>query len=862
MLWYHQNTHVTILRLVTTIFHPDFFMIRNQSATNPSTEPLDKLSGIVKRVTFHSAESGWSVLKINPFQRPDEEIAVTVHQSKVFAGATMDFYGNWVNHPTYGRQFKALRVEERKPATAHALEKYLGSGLIKGVGPVTAKRIVKHFGKDTLDVFENHIERLTEVPGIAEVKLESIRYAWTEHQEIRNVMMFLQSHGISTLFAVKIFKTYGHESIAVVTENPYKLAEDIYGIGFFSADKVALSLGLAKDSAPRIKAGIGHALQNAREEGHCYLTKGQIIEQVQELLSLDSADNIEERLQAMEKENELKTRYLLDEKEQVQTCYYAHSLYYDENYIAAKAKELAKGEYNRNKEKLNNWINVYCESKGIKLSEEQQESIITIVNKRLCILTGGPGCGKTTTTRVLVALLQAMQKKVLLAAPTGRAAQRMSEVIGLESKTIHRLLEWEPVAGGFKRKEENPLSGDFLIVDESSMLDVHLAASVFRSLPPKAQVLLIGDADQLPSVGAGNVFKDLIASEVVPCARLTQVFRQAQESLIIQYAHQINKGEVPRIDSPFNKPNLWPEKVDCLFVDSEEATQEQVRFISRVKRMTSQERNPYQIEETEMAIAADINPLDIYTESSTLAIPDKFAFVDIEKLLAAQTHIQELKEVLKRVHPWSSLHWGLSAVDMVEKLYKSIIPKYYGKEAEIQVLCPMTKGSLGTSNMNEVIQQAVNPAGQGKAQLQLGGRIFRVGDRIIQKRNNYELNVFNGDIGRIVSVDSEGVSCVVTFTMGKESKEVVYERESLPEIDLAYAVTIHKSQGSEFEVIIIPLVSQHFSMLFRNLIYTGLTRARKLAVFVGSRTALRMAVNKQNTALRQTAMQWLMKNDV
>lgn len=822
---------------------------------NQTPHALEKLSGIVKRVTFHSPESGWSVLKVTPFGREQEEIPVTVHQSKVFAGATIDFYGEWVNHPKFGRQFKAVRVEERKPATANALEKYLGSGLIKGVGPVTAKRIVKYFGKDTLEIFEHEIDRLTEVPGIAELKLASIRTAWREHQEIRNVMMFLQSHGISTLFAVKIYKIYGQQAVAVVSENPYRLSQDIYGIGFFSADKVALSLGLAPDASARVKAAIGHVLQNAREEGHCYLTKEQILDQVQELISLYKPERISTELLDMEKADELKVRFLLDEQEQVRSCYYAHSLYYDENYIASKAKKLAAGKLNPDRDRMQKWIDGYCQQKGIQLSDEQRDSVLQLVSRRMGILTGGPGCGKTTTTRVMVALLQAMGKDVLLAAPTGRAAQRMSEVIGLEAKTIHRLLEWDPAAGGFKRKEENPLDCNFLIIDESSMLDVHLAAALLRAVQNHAQLLLIGDADQLPSVGAGNVFKDLIASGVVPCARLTKVFRQAQESRIITYAHQINAGTVPKVDSPFHSPGLWAEKADCLFIDSEEATQEQLRFISRVKRS-------YLREQEEELLQQAAEPEEIYMKSPELSIPQKFEHVDLEKLISADTHTEELQEVLKRVHPWSSLHWGYSAVDMVEKLYKSIIPKYYGPGTEIQILSPMSKGSLGTHNLNEVIQKAINPAAAGKVQLTLGGRTFREGDRVIQRRNNYDLNVFNGDIGRISSIDSEDMSCLVAFTSGKETKEVAYEKEHLPELELAYAITIHKSQGSEFEVVILPLLSQHFNMLFRNLIYTGLTRARKLAIFVGSRTALKTSVNKQNTALRQTALQWLMQHDV
>ncbi|MEI6950475.1 AAA family ATPase [Paraflavisolibacter sp. H34] len=818
----------------------------------------DKLSGIVNRVTFHSVETGYTVLKVSSFQKPAEEVTVVVHQSKVFAGATLDLYGQWTTHPQYGLQFKAVKVVERKPATAHALEKYLGSGLIKGVGPVTAKRIVKHFGKDTLEVFENNIERLTEVDGIARRKLEMISQAWTEHQEIRNVMLFLQSHHISTLFAVKIYKTYGNDAIEIVTSNPYRLAQDIYGIGFFSADKVALSLGLAKDSPQRIQAAIDHILQNARSEGHCYLTQQQIVQGVTELLSLEAPGAIDTGLVEMEKKEELKIRMLPDDKGGVQKCFYAHSLFYDEQYLSTKVRQLIAHRLPASREHLLQQLEVFCRFHRITLSDEQQESVLHMPTERLSILTGGPGCGKTTTTRALVGLLQAMGRKVLLAAPTGRAAQRMSEVIGEEAKTIHRLLEFDVSKGGFKKNELDPLQTDVLIVDECSMLDVHLAAALLRAAPPQGQIVLIGDADQLPAVGAGNVLKDLIASGVVPCHRLTKVFRQAQESLIISYAHQINRGEVPRIESPFHQPQVWQQKIDCLFIDSEEATSEQLRFIARVKRM-GEAGNTEATGTGEKTNWMQETPADPYSQDSEFSIPSKFSHVDIEALLQARTYTDELKEVLRRVHPWSSLNYGLSAVPMLEKLYETIIPKYFGKNTEIQILSPMTKGSLGTANLNKVIQEKLNPPSEGKAQVTVGGRIFRVGDRVIQKRNNYDLGVFNGDIGTVANVDNEDIALMVSFKAGKEVKEVAYEKEHLLELDLAYAITIHKSQGSEFEAIIIPVVTQHFNLLFRNLIYTGITRAKKLAIFIGTRKALAMAVNKQNTATRQTALAYLLQ---
>lgn len=837
-----------------------------QLPIGPSGKELEKLSGIVKRITFHSVETGYTVLKVNSFAKPAEEQTVIVHQSKVFAGATIDFYGEWTNHPSYGQQFKASKVIERKPASANALEKYLGSGLIKGVGPVTAKRIVKHFGKDTLDVFESSIERLTEVSGIARIKLEQISKAWVEHQEIRNVMLFLQSHDISTLFAVKIYKTYGNNAIEIVKNDPYRLAKDIYGIGFFSADRIALRMGLATNSPQRIEAGISHVLQSAREEGHCYLKEEQIQRGVGELLSIERGAAIEEVLREMESKEELKTRKLLDEQSREKvTCYYAHSLYYDENYICEKVAKLASSRIPLHVEHLKEDLHTYCQIHHIELSEEQEESVLSIARERIAILTGGPGCGKTTTTKALVGLLLLQGKKVMLAAPTGRASQRMSEVIGIEAKTIHRLLEFDPMTGGFKRNEVDPLPADVLIVDECSMLDVHLAASLLKALPPHGRIVLIGDADQLPAVGAGNILKDMIASGVVPCLKLTKVFRQAAQSKIITYAHQINQGQVPKIDSPFHRPGLWKEKTDCLFIDSEEATSEQLRFIAKVKRVMGDTAIGEKEEGIENKTGESIQEKEveeqgeIYTTAGVIAIPEKFSFVDLDKLMQAQSYSEELKEVVRRVHPWSSLHYGLSAVSMIERLYESIIPKYFGEGVEVQILSPMTKGSVGTTSLNKAIQEKVNPPKEGKAQLLLGGRIFRVGDRVIQKRNNYELLVFNGDIGIITSVDPEEMSLTVNYKAGKETKEVIYEKEHLIELDLAYAITIHKSQGSEFEAVIIPVLSAHFNMLFRNLIYTGITRAKKLVVFVGSRSALSVAVGKQNTSVRQTALETLLQ---
>jgi len=814
------------------------------------------LKGIVDRVTFHNPDNGWSILRVTPFNNPQCQETVIVHQTKVFAGATMEFQGSWTVHPKYGRQFQATVAKENKPATTAALEKYLGSGLIKGVGPKTAKKIVKHFNKDTLDIFEKDIERLTEVPGIAQKKLDMISEAWIEHRAIREVMMFLQSHGISTLFAVRIYKEYGDNAIRLVTEDPYRLANDFYGIGFFSADKVALSIGLEPDSQQRILAGIKHVLAASRNFGHCYLTASQINKNVKELLQLDLSDKLLELLKYMETEKLLMVRDLVQANGIAEQCYYSKSLYFDELYVAKRISDIGIPP-KVDKDRVERWISLYCKTKNISLSDEQADAAKGIVCQKFSILTGGPGCGKTTATLVIVKLIEAMGLKVVLAAPTGRAAQRMMDVIGKESKTIHRLLGWQ--GGKFKKNEETPLKTDFLIVDECSMLDINLTASLLKAVPKNAQVLFIGDSDQLPSVGAGNVLKDIIASEAVPCFRLTRIFRQAQESLIIKYAHQINKGDTPWIKSPFKKPEIWKEKIDCLFLDSDEATKEQISFISRVKRF-------YDLKQTELEnnISDNSDGSDLYEfrvqepvipYETEIIIPKKFEHVNLEKVYQAETKIEELFSVLKKVHPWSSLHYRFSALDVVRKLYQEWIPKYYGN-CEIQILSPMTRGSLGTISLNKVIQETSNPFVEGKRQLKVGERIFRIGDRVIHRRNNYDLGVFNGDIGVIKNIDNIDLTCSVAFY--PDNRLVHYKQTDIMELDLAYAITIHKSQGSEFEVVIIPVLTQHFKMLFRNLIYTGITRAKKLAVFVGTRRALAMAVKNQDISKRQTALQELL----
>ena len=835
---------------------------------NGETKKIQEvLRGIVSRVTYHNAENGWSVLRLQSYGQMGQVETVTVHQTKVFAGATMEFYGAWTIHPQYGRQFVAEKAIEKKPATAAALEKYLGSGLIKGVGPKTAQRIVRHFGAETLHVFENESERLKEVPGIADKKLETIKQAWDGHRVVREVMIFLQGHGISTLFAVRIYKKYGEQAIEIVEENPYRLATDFYGIGFFSADQVALSIGLARDSNKRVMAGIVHVLSASREQGHCYLTRVQICEKVETLLDLQMEARLDPVLSQMEQENQLKMRQLVSDDGEPERCYYAKSLFFEERMVASVIS-CATWPIDCDKGDIATWLTSYVKDSKVQLSEEQADAVRAIVQQPFSVLTGGPGCGKTTTTLAIVRLLEYLGRRVLLAAPTGRAAQRMSEVIGREAKTLHRLLEWQ--AGVFQRNEEKPFDTDFLIIDECSMLDISLSASLLKAVPPGCQLLFIGDADQLPSVGAGNVLRDIIVSATVPCYRLTRIFRQAQQSDIIRYAHEINRGVVPQIESPFKRPELWKNGTDALFLDADEATREQIDFVGRVKRHFK-----WQTEELERNAALQVTDdvsaptPDLFTFRTAEAIrsayehdftiPTKFQHADFLEITRATTAVKELKAVLSKIHPWSSLHYGLSCVDTVRRLYLEWIPKYMGKETEIQILSPMIRGSLGAANLNKVIQESANPPTAAKAQLQIGERLFRVGDRVIHRRNNYDLNVFNGDIGKILSINTEDIGCSVQFA--PSNRIVEYQRDDLVELDLAYAITIHKSQGSEFPVVIIPVVTQHFNMLYRNLLYTGLTRGRKMVALVGSRKALAMAVRREDSSLRQTALTKLLRGD-
>jgi exodeoxyribonuclease V alpha subunit len=841
----------------------------------------EKISGIIERITFHNEENGWSVIKVSPFDTPNTQVTVVIHQAQIVAGDSMDFYGSWIMHPKFGKQFKAEKGISKKPASANALEKYLGSGLIFGVGPKTAHKIVKYFGSETLTVFDSEIERLLEVPSIGKSKLQQIKEAWEEHKAIKDVMIFLQSHGISTLYSVKIYKQYGNDAIQIVSLNPYTLAKDIYGIGFFSADKIARSIGFAADSPERIEAGIKHVLDASRENGHCYLTKDQMYKGVKDLLELSDDDLIDEPLIKLLKDKNISMR----EVETDNPFYYSNSLYWDEIHLSRRLKEIIKFKPDTNVDRVRNWLEKYCERIKMSLSDEQFETVISVSTQPFSIITGGPGCGKTTTTKAIVKLFEAMGKSLLLAAPTGRAAQRMTEVIGREALTIHRLLVWNPKEGKFDKNEENKLSiknpsnkfapekpVDVLIIDETSMLDISLGASLLKAVPDNCQVIFIGDKDQLPSVGAGNVLHDLLNTEIIKHFKLTKIFRQAQKSKIITYAHEINTGVVPDIPTPVKDNTLFGSEIDCLFIDSDEANQEQLKFIKKAKFALKEVENEGKVKvflkgEVKNVVHKVAEEVQIYQtirdleeDYDTFNVPKKLQNADLRSLVNSQNGAEELKSVLNKIPRYSTLNYGMTASESIVRLVSETLPKNYGQDTEIQILCPMVRGTVGTLNLNKEIQNKINPYAPDKGQIIIGERVIRKNDRVIQNVNNYDLGVFNGDIGKVIAVDSANFACVIEFGQGINRKLITYEKSDLTEISLAYAITIHKSQGSEFPIVVIPILTQHFNMLFRNLIYTGLTRAKKAAIFVGSRKALAISVHNVDMKERQTTLKYLLEN--
>ncbi len=727
-----------------------------QPATSPTdSPPLDALEGVIERITFHNEDNGYTVARLLPPNARDV-ITITGSFSNPVVGESLLCYGTWTNHAQWGKQMTVARYEVVRPATAFAIEKYLGSGMVKGVGPVTAKRIVAKFGETSLDVIENHPRKLLGVGGIGEKTLAKITTAWKDQREVKNIMLFLQSHGVSPAYTVKIYKHYGGKAIEIVERNPYQLASDIWGIGFKSADKIARAIGIAEDDPRRIEAGVVYVLNEAVESGgNAFLTQAELTDKATEILG---AGNVGAAIKTLAETGRLvlEPYTLLGETE---IAIYTPSLHKTEIGVAERITSILSAPVPPPNTDFDRWLSALLDAQ-FSLSAQQGEAVKMALLSRFSVLTGGPGTGKTTSTNAIVAAFEALEKDVLLASPTGRAAKRMAEVTGREAKTVHRLLEFDPEHHGFKRGLDQPLECDVLIVDESSMLDMVLTYSLLKAVPPEAQVVFVGDVDQLPSVGPGNVLRDLIDSGSVPVARLTQVFRQAAESLIITNAHAINQGRMPELPPP-------SALRDCAWLNAEEA--------------------------------------------------DELA----EKVVAV--------------------------------VAKSL-PKRGYAPGDIQVLTPMQRGSAGAAHLNSRLQEVLNPPRLGVDEIQRGSRLFRVGDRVMQIVNNYDKSVYNGDIGAVVAVNHEDEILTVAYTDAQGTNEVIYEFSDLDELTLAFACSIHKSQGSEYPAVVLAVHTQHYMLLQRNLLYTALTRAKKFAVLVGPKRAIAMAVKKQSDIHRHTRL--------
>ncbi len=719
-----------------------------------------KIRCVVERITYQNPENGYSVLKVR-IKGYDDLMPLVGNLLDANVGSVLLVDGDWKVDAKYGRQFVAESWEETMPATIYGIEKYLGSGLIKGVGPKFAGRIVQRFGTDTLEVIETDVQRLLEVEGIGRKRVERIAESWERQKEIKNVMLFLQDHGVNTSFAAKIYKQYGNESIDIVKKNPFRLADDIWGIGFKTADQIARKLGVEKEAFVRLRSGIMYTLSNLADEGHVYGEKEQLIGRAAQLLEADEAAVV------MTLDQMLKDKDLIRETEAI----YLPPFYYAETGVANKLlrlqeepagdrlwSRLMEARRQTGNENLSVDVAGIQQSVGMIYDEVQANAIRQAAVSKVMVLTGGPGTGKTTTTQGIIAAFRAYGLKILLAAPTGRAAQRMTETAGMEAKTIHRLLEFSP-SDGYQKNEEQPLEGDVLIVDECSMIDIILMNALLKAVPPGMRLILVGDIDQLPSVGAGNVLRDIIDSGRFPVVRLTRIFRQAQNSRIIMNAHRVNEGHMPDISNGQN--------TDFFFVQREE---------------------PEQV----------------------------------------------LEEVVR--------------------LVRDKLPGYYHvPSAQIQVLTPMQKGVAGAANLNIALQEALNGRGEG---LRRSGSVFRPNDKVMQIKNNYDKEVFNGDIGVVEKVDLEDRTLVVAF----DRRPVEYDIMELDELVHAYAATIHKSQGSEYPIVVMPVLMNHYVMLQRNLIYTGITRAKKILVMVGTKKALAYAVrnvtvHKRNTLLKERLWQ-------
>jgi exodeoxyribonuclease V alpha subunit len=745
-------------------------------------ESMDRLRGTIERITYHNEESGYTVAQLMPGGKA-YTVAVVGNMLGINVGESVEVTGAWVAHPQYGRQFKAEQVRTVLPATIAGIERYLGSGLIKGVGPVTARRIVRKFGLDTLHVIDDEPQRLHEVLGVGPKRVQIITKAWAEQQKIKEVMLFLQGHSVSTGLAVKIYKQYGDEALGIVQSDPYRLARDIYGIGFITADKIAREMGIAQDAPERVAAGVAYVLSQAADEGSVYLPAAELTERSTNLLGVPPelvADGIKTLQEAEQIWVEGDTTSApttrasgavipaLAEERPV----YLIPFYRGEVGLTNRLRRLAEGPEDRLAVfRAFDWPSAFAALQAknrLALTPRQMDAVRAALTSRLAVLTGGPGTGKTTTVTSIIRLAAAAGARTVLASPTGRAAKRLSEATGQEAKTIHRLLEFKPGEGfTFQRNEEHPLEADLVIVDEASMLDLLLANNLLKAIPPGAHLLLVGDVDQLPSVGAGNVLHDVIAAiegqgetgaQLASAAvvRLDAIFRQPEGSFIITNAHRINRGEMP-------------------FLDNRKAT-------------------------------------------------DFFLFREDDPVRAA---------------------------DLAVELVQERIPRRFGlKPEQIQVLSPMHRGEAGVAALNERLQAVLCPPRPDIAERQLGGRIYRVGDRVMQTRNNYDKEVFNGDMGRITRIRLEDQVVVVSM----DDRSVDYDFLEMDELVHAYAISIHKSQGSEFPAVVVPILTTHYMMLQRNLLYTAVTRAQKLVVLVGNPRAIGIAVRSARSQARYSGL--------